>query len=92
MITSPSPSARASWWPACAPSYAGLGAEPLLDVLRVGELTLDRERYVVSLPGREETLTPTEFEILLHAGQPAGRIFTRSQLLERGAWGGFRQL
>jgi two-component system, OmpR family, alkaline phosphatase synthesis response regulator PhoP len=58
---------------------AGGGAA--LDVLRVGELTLDRERYVVILPGREETLTPTEFEILFTLASQPGRIFTRSQLL-----------
>ncbi len=58
---------------------AGGGAT--LDMLRVGELTLDRERYVVSLPGREETLTPTEFEILFTLASQPGRIFTRSQLL-----------
>jgi two-component system, OmpR family, alkaline phosphatase synthesis response regulator PhoP len=52
-----------------------------LDVLRVGELTLDRERYVVIFPGREETLTPTEFEILFTLASQPGRIFTRSQLL-----------
>jgi len=52
-----------------------------LDVLRVGELTLDRERYVAILPGREETLTPTEFEILFTLASQPGRIFTRSQLL-----------
>jgi two-component system, OmpR family, alkaline phosphatase synthesis response regulator PhoP len=58
---------------------AGGGAA--LDVLRVGELTLDRERYVVILPGREETLTPTEFEVLFTLASQPGRIFTRSQLL-----------
>jgi two-component system, OmpR family, alkaline phosphatase synthesis response regulator PhoP len=58
---------------------AGGGAT--LDVLRVGELTLDRERYVVILPAREETLTPTEFEILFTLASQPGRIFTRSQLL-----------
>jgi DNA-binding response OmpR family regulator len=52
-----------------------------LDVLRVGELILDRERYVVILPEREETLTPTEFEILFTLASQPGRIFTRSQLL-----------
>jgi DNA-binding response OmpR family regulator len=51
------------------------------DVLRVGELTLDRERYMVTLPGREESLTPTEFEILFTLASQPGRIFTRSQLL-----------
>jgi len=50
-------------------------------VLRVGDLTLDRARYVVDLPGRQETLTPTEFEILFTLASQPGRIFTRSQLL-----------
>ena len=51
------------------------------EVLRAGELTLDRSRFTVSRNGAEITLTPTEFEILAAlAGQP-GRILTRSQLL-----------
>ena len=51
------------------------------DLIRAGELTLDRTRYKAILPDREVTLTPTEFEILATlAGQP-GRIFSRAQLL-----------
>jgi two-component system alkaline phosphatase synthesis response regulator PhoP len=51
------------------------------DVIRAGDLTLDRARYKVTLPDRDETLTPTEFEILAAlAGQP-GRVFSRAQLL-----------
>jgi DNA-binding response OmpR family regulator len=51
------------------------------EVIRAGDLTLDRARYTAVLPGREVALTPTEFEILaLLASQP-GRIFSRAQLL-----------
>ena len=58
---------------------AGGAAAP--DLLRAGDLALDRARYVALLPDREVTLTPTEFEILaLLASQP-GRIFSRAQLL-----------
>jgi len=54
---------------------------PAGEVIRAGTLTLDRARYKVSLPDREVTLTPTEFEILAAlAGQP-GRVFSRAQLL-----------
>ncbi len=58
------------------------GGEPSgAELIRVADLTLDRARYKVTLPGREVTLTPTEFEILATlAGQP-GRIFSRAQLL-----------
>jgi two-component system alkaline phosphatase synthesis response regulator PhoP len=51
------------------------------EVIRAGDLTLDRARYVATWPDREVALTPTEFEILATlAGQP-GRIFSRAQLL-----------
>ena len=51
------------------------------EVIRVADLSLDRARYKVTLPDREVTLTPSEFEILSTlAGQP-GRIFSRAQLL-----------
>lgn len=51
------------------------------DLLRVGDLTLDRARYRVVLPGREVDLTPTEFEILATLAGSPGRIFSRAQLL-----------
>ena len=55
---------------------------PPSDILRVGDLELDRGRYRVLVAGREVILTPTEFELLaLLASQP-GRIFSRAQLLE----------
>jgi two-component system alkaline phosphatase synthesis response regulator PhoP len=51
------------------------------DVLRVGDLTLDRARYQAVFPNREIALTPTEFELLATLASQPGRIFTRSQLL-----------
>ncbi len=57
------------------------GGATTADVLRVGNLSLDRSRYKATVPSGELTLTPTEFEILsLLASQP-GRIFSRAQLL-----------
>ncbi len=56
------------------------GGEPP-ELIRAGELMLDRTRYQAALAGRTMDLTPTEFEILATlAGQP-GRIFSRDQLL-----------
>lgn len=54
---------------------------PNTDVIRAGALTLDRARYKVMLPDREETLTPTEFEILAALASQPGRVFSRAQLL-----------
>jgi two-component system alkaline phosphatase synthesis response regulator PhoP len=51
------------------------------DLIRVGDLTLDRARYRVIMPGREVDLTPTEFEILATLAGHPGRIYSRAQLL-----------
>jgi two-component system, OmpR family, alkaline phosphatase synthesis response regulator PhoP len=52
-----------------------------VDVLRAGDLTLDRSRYRVTLPDRDVDLTATEFEILATLASHPGRIFSRAQLL-----------
>ncbi len=57
------------------------GGDPSGDVIRVGEITLDRTRYEISFPDRTISLTPTEFEILATLMSQPGRIFSRSQLL-----------
>ncbi len=51
------------------------------EVIRAGDLTLDRTRYHATLPDREIDLTPTEFEILATLASQPGRIFSRAQLL-----------
>lgn len=54
--------------------------DPSSEVLRVGEVTLDRAHYEVQLPGKIVSLTPTEFEILATLMSQPRRIFSRSQL------------
>jgi DNA-binding response OmpR family regulator len=56
--------------------------EPSGEIIRVGEITLDRTRYQADLPDRSIPLTPTEFEILATLMNQPGRIFTRGQLLQ----------
>jgi len=61
--------------------------DPASDVIRAGDVSLDRARYEVSLPapaGEAQvvlSLTPTEFEILATLMSQPGRIFSRAQLL-----------
>jgi DNA-binding response OmpR family regulator len=55
--------------------------DPQSDVIRAGEVTLDRTRYEAQLPEKTITLTPTEFEILATLIRQPGRIFSRTQLL-----------
>jgi two-component system, OmpR family, alkaline phosphatase synthesis response regulator PhoP len=51
------------------------------EVIRVGDLTLDRARYQANLPDRIVVLTSTEFELLATLMSQPGRIFSRAQLL-----------
>ncbi len=55
--------------------------DSLSEIIRAGEITLDRTRYQVALPDRSITLTSTEFELLATMMSQPGRIFTRGQLL-----------
>ena len=51
------------------------------EVIRVGEVSVDRARYEATLPDKTILLTPTEFEILATLMRQPGRIFSRAQLL-----------
>ena len=51
------------------------------DVIRVGDVSLDRTQYEVQVGKRVVTLTPTEFEIMATLMSQPSRIFSRNQLL-----------
>lgn len=55
--------------------------EPGSDLIRVGDVVLDRAHYQIQLSDRIIDLTPTEFEIMANMMSQPGRIFSRSQLL-----------
>ena len=82
--TSPSRSARASWWPGSGPCCAAsTPADHAADeVIRAGDLVLDVPRMRTELDGRTIELTPTEFTLLAALARQPGRVFTRSQLLD----------
>jgi two-component system, OmpR family, alkaline phosphatase synthesis response regulator PhoP len=52
------------------------------DIIRAGELTLDRPRLRATLGERRIDLTRTEFELLALLAEQPGRVFTRAQLLD----------
>lgn len=55
-------------------------------MLRLGELTIDPERFIVSIDGNEVVLAKKEFELLyLLAGKP-GRVYVRNEILSQ-VWG-----
>lgn len=53
------------------------------DVLRVGDVELDPERYEVRVKGRKVELTPKEFELLHLLMLSPGKVLTRDLLLTK---------
>jgi two-component system, OmpR family, phosphate regulon response regulator PhoB len=58
----------------------------IADVLRFGDLEVDREKKRVSRSGRVVDLGPTEYRLLEFLMERPGRVFSREQLLN-GVWG-----
>jgi two-component system alkaline phosphatase synthesis response regulator PhoP len=54
---------------------------PEPELLRVGPLTVDVNRFEVKVAGRAVELTPTEFELLRAMAAEPGRAFSREQLI-----------
>lgn len=64
-------------------------AEPeelLSSTVQVGPVRMDEERHVVTVDSRPVSLPLKEFELLLMLLRNAGRVLTRSQLIDR-VWG-----
>jgi two-component system phosphate regulon response regulator PhoB len=60
--------------------------ERIADVLRFGEIEVDRTKRRVSRAGRMIDLGPTEYRLLEFLMERPGRVFSREQLLD-GVWG-----
>ena len=60
----------------------GKGSLPM-EVLRVGEVTLDREGHLVRVADKQVDLTPSEFDLLSALMSTPGRVFSRMELLDR---------
>src|SRR5579884_2195693 len=52
----------------------------------IGDMTIDYAQHLVSMGGREVTLTPIEYRLLAYLAQNAGRIVTQELLLSH-VWG-----
>jgi DNA-binding response OmpR family regulator len=55
-------------------------------LIQAADLVIDPQRRTVSLGERSIDLTAKEFDLLLYFARHAGRVFTRSQLLDK-VWG-----
>jgi len=57
--------------------------KPMSDkILKIGDLEIDRERYVVSVRTKPVKLSATEFKLLLFLAERKGKVFSRDQLLD----------
>jgi two-component system alkaline phosphatase synthesis response regulator PhoP len=52
------------------------------DIIRAGDLMLDRRRMQATVGDRPIDLTATEFDLLAALARQPGRVFTRAQLLD----------
>lgn len=62
------------------------GAQGLQATAITGDLAIDYSQHLVTLAGKEITLTPTEYAIIAYLAQNMGRIVTQDLLLEH-VWG-----
>jgi len=56
------------------------------DVIVHGQLSIDQSRYLVTVNGERQDLTPKEFELLRFLALEPGKVFSREYLLEK-IWG-----
>jgi two-component system, OmpR family, phosphate regulon response regulator PhoB len=60
--------------------------DAVADMLRAGDISLDRRNRRVTRGSRDINLSPTEFRLLEHLMQSPGRVYSRAQLLD-AVWG-----
>jgi two-component system, OmpR family, phosphate regulon response regulator PhoB len=60
--------------------------EAVAELLKAGDLSLDRRTRRVTRSTRDINLSPTEFRLLKHLMQNPGRVYSRAQLLD-AVWG-----
>ena len=56
------------------------------EIVHVGELTIDREKYIIKYQGSEIILARKEFELLSLLASKPGKVFLRNEILNQ-VWG-----
>jgi len=52
------------------------------EILRIGDISINRSAHTVALSGQSIDLTPTEYRLLILLAERRGRVQARSQLLQ----------
>lgn len=55
-------------------------------ILKIRDITIDKEKYLVTLKDQEIKLSATEFKLLLYLAERPKKVFNREQLLD-AVWG-----
>jgi two-component system alkaline phosphatase synthesis response regulator PhoP len=55
-------------------------------IMTIGELTIDRERYMITIQGTDMVLPRKEFELLSLLASKPGKVFTREEIYS-SVWG-----
>jgi DNA-binding response OmpR family regulator len=65
-------------------------------IIRCGPLRIDRRRHRASLDGRDVSLTPKEYDLLVYLATEPGTVFTRDQIIhdvwDENWWGSTKTL
>jgi DNA-binding response OmpR family regulator len=69
-----------------AEKMKSMADEDAFDIIRAGDMVIDTEKRSVTLNGSAVDVTTREFDLLLHFARHPGRVYTRSDLLDR-VWG-----
>lgn len=57
-----------------------------LDLVKLGDLTIDREKYLINFEGKDITLARKEFELLALLASRPSKVFLRNEILNQ-VWG-----
>lgn len=57
-----------------------------ISILKIGPLTIDKDKYIIRLDGELKIFPRKEFDLLYFLAQNPGRVFTRENLLKE-VWG-----
>lgn len=55
-------------------------------VLKIGDLVIDREKYIITYQGNDITLARKEFELMALLASKPGKVFLRNEILNQ-VWG-----
>ncbi len=55
-------------------------------IIKIGDLTIDKDKYLLTVKGEPLRLSATEFKLLLYLAERPNKIFSRDHLLD-AVWG-----